>query len=490
MSYYETLVEKMVRHMFRRGRIQLTLPSGRLLDAGEPGAEPVRVKLTDPGVLRRVLSNPDLAVGEAYMDGSFTIENDDLRGFMWLCVQNLWDKDPFWAQRPVLALRNGLRRVMQYNPRGKSQANVAHHYDLSGRLYDLFLDDDKQYSCAYFRTPTDTLDQAQAQKKAHIAGKLLLQPGMRVLDIGCGWGGMALTLAQDYGASVVGITLSKEQHEVATRRAAEAGLSDRVEFRIQDYREINEQFDRIVSVGMFEHVGSPHYRTYFSNVRRLLKEDGIALIHTIGRPTPPGSTGAFITKYIFPGGYIPAMSETAAAIEKEDLWTTDVEVWRLHYAETLKHWYDRFMSNIDEVREIYDERFCRMWRFYLVASEMGFRGGHAGRVPVPACPPPGRGAADPRLPVPPRGRCPRRGAGGSAEVGTERRCGIRGNLRRPGDPADRTGPRICPAHPGLRLGHRGHSRRRIARRPAATLGVGGAALLASRKTKTARGSSR
>ena len=375
---WDQLLDRMVGRMFRKGRIEIEMPNGRVIAHGDPTARPVRVHLTDPTLARRILAQPDLGVAEGYMDGTLTIENDDLRGFVKLCTDNLNDMKAFWLERPLEAARDSMRWARQYNPVGRAQQNVAHHYDLSGELYDLFLDADKQYSCAYFKTPQDTLEQAQAQKKAHIAGKLLLEPGMTVLDIGCGWGGMALTLAQDHGVTVTGVTLSTEQHAVATERARRAGLSDRVTFRLQDYRTVTGSFDRIVSVGMFEHVGAPHFREYFGHLRRMLKPDGVALVHTIGRPTPPTHTGGFIAKYIFPGGYIPSMSEAMAAIEKEDLWTTDVEVWRLHYAETLKHWYDRFMTNIDRVREIYDERFCRMWRFYLLASEMAFRCGRQG----------------------------------------------------------------------------------------------------------------
>jgi cyclopropane-fatty-acyl-phospholipid synthase len=220
-----------------------------------------------------------------------------------------------------------------------------------------------------------TLEQAQAAKKAHIANKLRLEPGMTVLDIGCGWGGMALTLARDHGARVTGVTLSEEQLRVATARAAEAGLADRVTFRLQDYREVGGRFDRIVSVGMFEHVGVPHYRAYFDTVARLLAPEGVALIHTIGRASPPGATSPWIQKYIFPGGYVPALSEVMPPVERSGLWPTDVEVWRLHYAETLRCWQERFDANRDAVRALYDERFVRMWRFYLVASEMTFRAG-------------------------------------------------------------------------------------------------------------------
>jgi cyclopropane-fatty-acyl-phospholipid synthase len=272
----------------------------------------------------------------------------------------------------MYGLRRFKKRIDQYNPVGKAKENVAHHYDLSGALYDLFLDEDRQYSCAYFRTPDMTLESAQAAKKAHIAGKLLIEPGMRVLDIGCGWGGTALTLARDYGARVVGVTLSEEQLNVAQARAAAAGLADRVEFRLMDYRAVTGSFDRIVSVGMFEHVGVPHYRDYFGKVHDLLAPDGVALIHTIGRTMPPSYTSPWFEKYIFPGGYCPALSEVMVAVEEAGLVETDIEVWRLHYAQTLRHWHDRFVARQGEALALYDERFCRMWRFYLVGAEMSF----------------------------------------------------------------------------------------------------------------------
>jgi cyclopropane-fatty-acyl-phospholipid synthase len=371
---WETLFDRMLAHLFHEGRIEVTLPGGRVLAHGT-GSDPVRVSLHDPSLIRRIVLNPDLAVGEGYMDGTLTIEGDQLHRFLTLAVRNIRQSGAVWFQRPTDAARKALRLVAQFNPAPRAQKNVAHHYDLSGELYEMFLDADRQYSCAYFHSPDDTLEQAQLQKKRHIAGKLLLKPGMRVLDIGCGWGGMALTLAREFGVRVTGVTLSREQLAVANERARAEGLQDRVEFRLQDYRAVRETFDRIVSVGMFEHVGVPHYRQYFSHVRRMLTDDGVALIHTIGRPTPPGRTGPFIEKYIFPGGYVPAMSECMAAVEKEGLTATDIEVWRLHYAMTLRHWYDRFMANIDKVRAIYDERFCRMWRYYLAGSEVSFREG-------------------------------------------------------------------------------------------------------------------
>lgn len=366
-------LDYMLRHLIHRGALSVEMPSGEVRRYGEPEADAIHVRLTDPDLPRKLVLNPDLALGEAYVDGRFQIQDDDLRGFMMLIIDNrdktrrnlVLDSEQF--------LRQLKRRLDQYNPASRSKSNVAHHYDLNGELYDLFLDEDKQYSCAFFSDPDFTLEQAQAAKKKHIAEKLLLKPGMRVLDIGCGWGGMALTLARDYGVSVLGVTLSEEQHKIATERARRAGLSDRVEFRIQDYREIKETFDRIVSIGMFEHVGVPHYRTYFNRVHDMLTEDGVALIHTIGRNAPPGATSPWIAKYIFPGGYVPSMSEVLQSVEREDLWVTDVEVWRLHYAFTLREWHDRFVANIDRARELYDEQFCRMWRYYLIASELSFR---------------------------------------------------------------------------------------------------------------------
>lgn len=363
----------LARRAIRSGTLTVVMPDGSRNTYGDGTGVPQIATMHDPDLPRKFALNPDMALGDAYMNGDLTLENDDLRGFLTLIIRNLSHANLPWFTRPLALMHRVFRRLEQFNPVGRAQKNVAHHYDLSGELYDLFLDADRQYSCAYFSDPDMSLEDAQIAKKAHIAAKLRLQPGMRVLDIGCGWGGMALTLARDYGVSVVGVTLSREQHAVATQRAKEAGLSDRVDFRLTDYRNLNEHFDRIVSVGMFEHVGVPHYREYFRHVRKLMGDDGVALIHTIGRASPPGYTNGWITKYIFPGGYVPAMSEMMTAVEKEDLYALDVEVWRLHYAETLKHWHARFMENIDKAREIYDERFTRMWRYYLLASELTFR---------------------------------------------------------------------------------------------------------------------
>ena len=375
VAMWETLLEKLAESVFRRGTLIVHMPGGAARRFGDGTGTPVTIRIARPELVRRLALDPEMAVGEAYMDGTFTIEGDDLHGFLELAIANSRQGGYPWWQKPMTGARKALRSLRQFNPTGRARRNVAHHYDLSAGLYDLFLDADKQYSCAYFLRPDMTLDEAQAAKKAHIAGKLLIEPGMRVLDIGCGWGGLGLTLAREHGARVVGVTLSQEQHKVATARAADAGLAGQVEFRLMDYRHVTERFDRIVSVGMFEHVGVPHYREYFRHVHDRLAPDGIALIHTIGRMAPPGITSPWIDKYIFPGGYIPALTEMMTAVEKEVLYAADVEIWRLHYAETLRHWYDRFTARQDEARALYDERFCRMWRYYLAASEQTFRHG-------------------------------------------------------------------------------------------------------------------
>jgi cyclopropane-fatty-acyl-phospholipid synthase len=369
------LLDRLVRGVVVEGRLDLTLPDGSTHRYGTGTEPPVHVTITDPALIRRFVVAPDMALGDGYMDGGLTVAGDDIAGLLALMSRNLMGGRGDGWRYPLTGLQRRLRHLVERNRPQRARANVAHHYDLSAALYALFLDADRQYSCAYFRSPEDTLEQAQAQKKAYIARKLCLSPGLRVLDIGCGWGGLAITLAREHGARVLGVTLSQEQHAIATARVAEAGLADRVEIRLTDYRKVTGQFDRIVSVGMFEHVGVPHYREYFAKVRDLLTPDGVALIHTIGRMGQPGITSPWITRYIFPGGYVPSLSEVMPAVQASALYTTDIEVWRLHYAETLRHWRQRFESNIDAIRALYDDRFCRMWRYYLVASEMGFREG-------------------------------------------------------------------------------------------------------------------
>jgi len=317
---------------------------------------------------------PGLYFGEAYMDGSLAIEQGTLWSLLELCGRNFartgWHRP---AGRFLRLARRLWRTGQQVNTRRRSRKNVAHHYDLSDLLFRHFLDADRQYSCAYFTSTGDSLEQAQAAKTAHIAAKLLLRPDIRVLDIGCGWGGLALGLARLTGAHVTGITLSQEQATIAERRVHDAGLQDRVRIEVKDYRDVGGQYDRIVSVGMFEHVGVPQYQTFFDRLVRLLSEDGVALVHSIAHMDGPGMTGAWTRKYIFPGGYVPALSEVLPRVEQAGLWVTDIEVLRLHYAETLRHWRERFLRHASLIHEVYDERFCRMWEFFLATSEMGFR---------------------------------------------------------------------------------------------------------------------
>jgi cyclopropane-fatty-acyl-phospholipid synthase len=340
--------------------------------SGSPGPN-VTIRLHDRSLHWKLALRPRLYFGEALMDGTLTIEDGSLYDLIDLLAVNTEALPDGLLGRILNGAPGTLRRVHQYNPVRRARRNAAHHYDLSDQFYELFLDRDRQYSCAYFRYGTDDLEKAQLDKKTHLAAKLLIRPGQKVLDIGSGWGGLALYLARECGADVTGLTLSAEQHKVATRRAAAAGLSDRVRFHLRDYREEAGQYDRIVSVGMFEHVGVNHYGAFFAKLKSLLAPSGVALLHSIGRKDGPGSTNPWIRKYIFPGGYIPALSEVLPAAEKLRLWVTDIEVLRLHYAETLRAWRSRFERNRDRVREIYDERFCRMWELYLVGSEIGFR---------------------------------------------------------------------------------------------------------------------
>lgn len=331
------------------------------------------MRFHEPAAERRFLQDPELALGELYMDGLVSLEAGDIFDLIELGLRNIEQSGGSSWIRLLNRARISLRRLRQRNDLQRSRTNVAHHYDIDSRLYALFLDSDRQYSCAYFESPDDSLEDAQLAKKRHIAAKLLVEPDQRVLDIGCGWGGLGLYLASICKADVNGITLSREQLSIANARAAEAGCATHVRFALADYREIEGRFDRIVSVGMFEHVGVGYYDAYFQKVAHLLREDGVALIHTIGRTSGPGTTNPWIAKYIFPGGYIPAMSEVLASIERSGLIVTDIEILRLHYAETLRHWRNRFMARRADAAALYDERFCRMWEFYLAGSEAVFR---------------------------------------------------------------------------------------------------------------------
>lgn len=368
------LLSKLLRHLIRVGSLTVTDAKGRCrIFAGATGPA-VAIRLHDPSLSRRLFLNPPLAMGEAYMNGRLTIENGgDINDLIDLVTRNIgaFGLHPF--NRVRLRVERLFRRLDQLNGVFRARANVAHHYDLSGALYDLFLDADRQYSCAYFRTGREDLETAQRDKMRHIAAKLLLAPGMKVLDIGSGWGGLALYLAREHDVDVTGLTLSTEQLAYAQARVAREDLAGRVRFALRDYRDEIGTYDRIVSVGMFEHVGVNHFRRFFAQVRDRLTPDGIALLHTIGRSEGPGRTDPWIRKYIFPGGYIPALSEMSRAIEHEALVATDIEVLRLHYADTIRHWRARFAANRARASALYDERFCRMWEYYLAASEASFR---------------------------------------------------------------------------------------------------------------------
>jgi cyclopropane-fatty-acyl-phospholipid synthase len=355
------------------GRLTIIDADGRTHVAGVAEGPAVTIRLHDRALHHGLALNPTLRLGEAYMDGTLTIEDGDLYDLVELAAANSRNAKNHPMARGLHLVRKALRRLHQHNPAQRARANVAHHYDLSGRLYDLFLDSGREYSCAYFTHGHDDLERAQHDKKRHIAAKLLLAPGQRVLDIGSGWGGLALYLAQSAGCEVVGITLSEEQLQVARQRAERAGLADRVRFELRDYRAQTGSFDRIVSVGMFEHVGARHYPEFMAKVAELLADDGVALLHSIGRRGGPGATNPWLRKYIFPGGYSPALSEVIPVVEQQGLWITDIEVLRLHYADTLRAWRQRFAANRAEVARLYDERFCRMWEFYLASSEVTFR---------------------------------------------------------------------------------------------------------------------
>ncbi len=372
----EELLSSALRQMVRRGALSVRFPSGRERRFGSEDAAPTSVTLQGVDSARRLISNPELALGELYVDGLLTIEGDNVDGLLALSLQNLRDYGFRCSAAPA-----GLRLIKspkrEVNGLKRAQRNVAHHYDISDDFYRLFLDADQQYSCAYFETADDTLEQAQQAKKELIAIKLCLRPDLSVLDVGCGWGGLALHLAASRNVRVRGITLSRAQLQTAKTRAEHAGLAPRVTFALEDYRRTTGQFDRIVSIGMFEHVGRAHYDEYFQMIAARLAENGVALLHTIGRADGPGATNPWIDRYVFPGGYTPALSEMLPAIERAGLYVTDIEVWRLHYALTLRAWRTRFEEKIAEVRAMFDERFCRMWRFYLAASEAAFvHGGH------------------------------------------------------------------------------------------------------------------
>jgi len=369
-----TILDSLIRRFLVVGSLSVRYPDD--LTSFHQGQQPgpsIAFQVTDWRAVRRMVLNPALAFGEGYMDGAIIPVGCSIYDALDLLLTNVaaGGKQPVMAVHAMLGF--AIKRWAQFNPVRRAASNAAHHYDLNGRLYALLLDHDRQYSCAYFPTGQETLDEAQAAKKRHIAAKLCLQPGQHVLDIGCGWGGLALTLARDHNVRVTGITLSQEQLATARARAAETGLADQVRFELLDYRELRGTYDRIVSVGMFEHVGVNHYRQFFQTLHRSLAPNGIALVHSIGRSHGPATTNPWLAKYIFPGGYSPALSEVLPAVERSGLIATDIEVLRLHYAETLRHWRRRAVARHDAIAALYDERFCRMFEFYLSGAELAFR---------------------------------------------------------------------------------------------------------------------
>jgi cyclopropane-fatty-acyl-phospholipid synthase len=385
------LLERILSGRIHKGSLTVINQKGQaqVFGTAASGWPDVTLRIASANAERRILLNPRLGLGEAYMEGGVTVDDDDIMGLVELVRRNNpWEKGGEIGDRKPLKklLGHAARPFQQLNSLTSSRANVAHHYDLSNDFYRLWLDEDMQYSCAYWSEADDTLERAQLAKKAHIAAKLALQPGQKVLDIGCGWGGMALYLNKVAGVEVLGITLSTEQLKLARERAEAAGVADKVRFELLDYRVLAKRapgyFDRIVSVGMFEHVGVPQFDTFFRACANLLKDDGVMLLHTIGRFGKPGSTDAFTRKYIFPGGYIPALSETLAASEKVKLIASDVETLRLHYAMTLREWYKRVQANREAIIAQYDVRFYRMWTFYLSGATAAFESGGMGNYQI------------------------------------------------------------------------------------------------------------
>jgi cyclopropane-fatty-acyl-phospholipid synthase len=366
-----TFFRKFAAQLIRVGSIEIEEPGGGRFIVGDGVGVAPLVKIADEGVKTALLRDPEMAFGDLFMDRRIDVQRGSIYDVLAIVSRNMArGGGSRWVEllsRSRLAVQRWMQNTLQ-----RSAANVAHHYDIGNELYGLFLDDDRQYSCAYFETPDASLDAAQGAKRRHIAAKLLLRPGDRVLDIGCGWGGLALYLAKTCGARVTGVTLSREQLDFAKQRVS--GLKDplAVDLRFQDYRDVGESYDRIVSVGMFEHVGLRAYDAFFRKLASILSDDGVALLHTIGRAGPPSPVSPWVLKHIFPGGYIPTLSEMTPAIERAGLIVTDIEVLRLHYAKTLEHWRERFLKHRDEARALYDERFCRMWEFYLALAQCAF----------------------------------------------------------------------------------------------------------------------
>ena len=369
------MIGRLVEKLMSKGRLTLVMPDGKRTSYGPGGGASLTVRVTDRKTLFAIARNPRLGLGEAYMDGRLIVEDGTILDLMRLVVgANRWE-DKGKGRAAMNKGKGKWKALFRRNKAKASRRNVAHHYDIGNDLYRLFLDEDLQYSCAYFTDPANSLEQAQADKKAHIAAKLYLKPGQRVLDIGCGWGGTALYLTRVADVDVLGITLSEEQLKVARARAEEAGVADRVKFELIDYREIEGRFDRIVSIGMFEHVGAAHYDEFFAACRNLLAEDGVMLLHTIGKYGKASAPDPFTDKWIFPGYHLPSISQLAAASERQRLITSDLELLRVHYAYTLRHWLERARANRDKIVALHDERFFRMWEFYLSGGVVAFESG-------------------------------------------------------------------------------------------------------------------
>jgi len=370
-------MNRLLRIFFERsirvGAVEVVEPSGAVHRFGDSSPPVARVRFVSPAIERAVVLNPQMKLGEAFMDGGFVVEDGSIYDFLALVLSNDDDPRPSLLADLIARFRRLTRYVYVANNKTRARDNASHHYDLDRRLYSLFLDADLQYSCAYFETPETGLDAAQFRKKQHLAAKLLLRPGMNVLDIGCGYGGLAIYLAETYGVTVTGVTLSTEQHEVAVQRAKERGLEGKVRFLLQDYRDVTGRFDRVISVGMFEHVGQKAYPDFLKHCYDLLAADGVLVLHTVARLYGPARTNTWVAKYIFPGGASPALSEVAPVIEQSGFVLADLEVLRLHYADTLRAWRQRFLANREAAKALYDERFCLMWEFYLAAFEASFR---------------------------------------------------------------------------------------------------------------------
>jgi cyclopropane-fatty-acyl-phospholipid synthase len=363
------IFSKLVTH----GALATTLANGETIRAGDGTGTAVAIRFTDSRAPWALVIDPEMQLGELFMDGRLVMEQGSVHDLLHLVLSDARGQPSPWFERALDQARFLIRHLTTWNTRDRARRNVAHHYDLDDRLYALFLDADWQYSCAYFETPDQSLEQAQLAKKRHIAAKLLVEPQHRVLDIGCGWGGLCLYLSEVAGiGDALGVTLSEEQLDAARKRASAQGAEDRVRFALQDYRDVTGSFERIVSVGMFEHIGPRFFATFFETCRKLMSDDGVMLLHTIGCSDGPNHPNPWLNRHIFPGGYLPALSEILPAIEKAGLIVTDVEVLRLHYARTLEAWRERFMARRNEAAALYDERFCRMWEFYLAMSQAAF----------------------------------------------------------------------------------------------------------------------